>query len=421
MFKISWINRICIGKICCFIRTPSAHSGRGCFYILTNAAFCGTLTVCGGKEMANFYSFLDKWKNQNISDKYGCHWYDDSKTHECGGVEWENITTDGDWIWFAREKDRAGKTNDLGFKIHLSVDESDLENALGIVSKTVKEHDIFGFKMAILPFDKHSGQQGKDFAVFFGKGENTPERISSFLNVLERRFLEANVKSGLVGGNLQLGDKPVQGSQYAFYRYEKVGKRYQFRAPETGDMMDAIVVDPLPLGWYNPRRWRTISDYPVIDYIDSLNAIDYDMLDYFFERNGIHAVREQIQHGDGSVSNAIIVESDASHFWAALNRETYHAKKQMAAVAGNDWKSIDSWRKLDGCYLIDNIDKMDPQKRDELYQFLQRNHMEGRYSPVEHTDKSVSAVLTVIETPEVFAKKLRQLSGGAAQQPYRGR
>ena len=144
-----------------------------------------------------------------------------------------------------------------GLKFHGSVYPDDLEKASYIVQNVVTKHGIAKEWKVFL--DGMSGSQlGKDFTIYvspegYSKGRQS---IQAFLNDLESSFRANGIRSNGVGSNIVNGDKPVLGSTYFNYRYDRVNSMgvpdgsynsdYKFVAPRPeygGDVMNGIRVN----------------------------------------------------------------------------------------------------------------------------------------------------------------------------------
>ena len=137
------------------------------------------------------------------------------------------------------------------FKLHYAVDHQDLEKAFEIIGTICNKYDVFGFKIITAPLGlehKENGyelnaheQDGKDFTIYIGKGQDNPEFMAKFVQEIETALKNNNIRpSKNIGQNLLDGDKPINGSDYGFYRYQNIGDRDEFMAPPEGDFMEQV-------------------------------------------------------------------------------------------------------------------------------------------------------------------------------------
>lgn len=112
-------------------------------------------------------------------------------------------------------------TNKNGLKFHLRIDDEDIEKALKIVATTTQKHRIGFFKVAHKPFSKTSNQQGKQFTIYVDESKMNAAILNSFVNDLETRLVQANIRPNSIGNNMQIGDRLIPNSAYISYRYDK--------------------------------------------------------------------------------------------------------------------------------------------------------------------------------------------------------
>ncbi|MBV6500988.1 MAG: hypothetical protein CJBNEKGG_03482 [Prosthecobacter sp.] len=115
----------------------------------------------------------------------------------------------------------SGRGESTGFKAHISVDPSRLDDALRIVVQEASRNGICEFKIADLKntqaFANTSNEQcGKFFAIF----DHGEKGFGSFLKAVEGRFKEANISPGPAGRNLQ-GPSELRLSPYIYARNDK--------------------------------------------------------------------------------------------------------------------------------------------------------------------------------------------------------
>ena len=138
-------------------------------------------------------------------------------------------------------------------KLHYAVDHRDLEKALEIIGSICNKYDIPGFKVINYPFGidfdhpdhppKKHHQDGKDFTIYIGKNQDTPEFMNKFTQEIEQSLIQNGVRPAKnVGYNLSYGDKQINGSIFGYYRYEKHLYNYNFTIPECGDVMESVSV-----------------------------------------------------------------------------------------------------------------------------------------------------------------------------------
>ncbi len=150
------------------------------------------------------------------------------------------------------------------FKLHYAVDHRDLEKASEIIGLICSKYNIPGFKFVNYPFGQSTlnawempssnipphEQDGKDFTIYIGKGQDNPEFMRYFTQLIEHNFIKHGIRpANKLGRNILLGDKQIKGSIYGFYRYPDneqgiENPKHNFIAPRNGDFMDQVSVYP---------------------------------------------------------------------------------------------------------------------------------------------------------------------------------
>ncbi len=301
-------------------------------------------------------------------------------------------------------------------KIHLAVEVDDIEKALSIVSRTVKEHNVGVFKCMTRPHRVDSNQFGKEFTIFPAKDRNNPAVLQPFLRELEQRLQEAGVRRGPIGKNIRNGDRPVNGGIYSFYRYNlENASRDKFCAPESGDIMEFVSLQPSSKGnhWYNKDRWSVIENYNVLEHVETLNEQDKNNLFQFLESLNLGRNFGNITYDDGSVTKGLVVSRDELTFLPALYRKEWQKEEEAKKV--NQWYEKDAWRIIDDVLVLDNTDMLDDKQRIALGCFLQSNHIAFTPVSLEHRDKTSTTAIDVYEQPETFFNRLQQYKTLMAQ------
>lgn len=160
------------------------------------------------------------------------------------------------------------------FKLHYAVDHRDLEKAIEVMGTVCSKYNISEFKVITAPIgltETDTGyeilphhQEGKDFTIYINQNQYNAEFISNFTQELEAALKENNIRpSNNLGENILTGDKPIKGSKYGFYRYEKLGYRTKFQAPPEGDFMENVSVQSNK----NNELIELLEDENVYDFI----------------------------------------------------------------------------------------------------------------------------------------------------------
>ncbi len=341
-----------------------------------------------------------------------------------GNVMWKHIkqSPDKSHIDFTERPTYEILGNNIGLGMKLSVDESDLKEALAIVSKTTKEHALSGFRLETKP-----NQSGEAFSIYIARDEDHPEIIQSFVNRLEHRLRAANIKSGVDGSKLKQGCKPVQGSNYAYYHYGFTPNDY-FQTPRDGDFMENIAVQKIAPRWYEKNDWRSIKDQETgiynlcLDRVDTLSEVEQHNLSRFLRNNNVPYSVSDVIHRDKSTSQAIVIEMQSRDFLPLLAREEYQRDKVVQQTRQKAWGSRDSWRVVGGVALFDQIDKMTIRAQLALRKFLHSSHINCELAPIIHGDKSQSLTLQILDNPDNFFNKLdRYIKGRYYLNPSQGR
>ena len=149
------------------------------------------------------------------------------------------------------------------FKLHYAIDHRDLEKAIEIIGEICSKNNIPGFKFANKPFKEKllpgmpqkdpnspNEQDGKDFTIYIGKDQDNPKFMTYFTQLIEHNLLKNGIRPApQIGYNILMGDKPIKGSIYGFYRYPiredgSENSRYRFNPPLSGDFMNEVIVSP---------------------------------------------------------------------------------------------------------------------------------------------------------------------------------
>ncbi len=364
--------------------------------------------------MSKQFQFFEKFRDRDFDLADGYVMYNNKKTSKCGGVNWGYVgasDNSGSYIVFADSHEAKRNLANTGLKIHLSVEQDDIEKALDIVAKTVKEHNIPAFKCKAKPHSFGSDQEGKTFCIYLGKGQDNPAIIQPFLKQLEQRLREAQIRRGPLGQNIQNGDNPVRGATYSFYRYQEIGDREKFAAPESGDIMEFIAIDNTPKNscWYNRSAWRAVQGYHVFDNVENLTIEDQSALFNFLNQNNVHPQ----YYGNNNIVQTIAVSQDELTFLPALYKKEWQMEDMVKTA--NQWNKKESWRVIDGIASLDYIDKMDEAQRVALGGFLISNKIPFLPIDLEHRDKTLSQAIEIREQPDIFFNKLNQYNALNAQ------
>ena len=140
-------------------------------------------------------------------------------------------------------------------KLHYAIDHRDLETALEIIGPICNKYNIPGFKIINYPFyfdinrperePTEHHQDGKDFTIYIGEGQDTPEFMNQFTQEIEQALIQNGIRPAeKIGSNLLSGDKPIQDSIFGYYRYEAYGYSFRFGIPEDGDIMENVSAKP---------------------------------------------------------------------------------------------------------------------------------------------------------------------------------
>ncbi len=150
------------------------------------------------------------------------------------------------------------------FKLHYAIDHRDLEKAIEIIGEICSKNNIPGFKFVNKPFQETplpymppkkdpnspNEQDGKDFTIYIGKDQDNPQFMTYFTQLIEHNLLKNGIRPApQIGCNILMGDKPIKGSIYGFYRYPfredgSENSRYRFNPPLSGDFMNDVIVTP---------------------------------------------------------------------------------------------------------------------------------------------------------------------------------
>ena len=149
---------------------------------------------------------------------------------------------------------RSGDQCASGLKFHVSVNVEDLEIASYVIDDLVKRTDVADI-WKVYSDGMTGSQKGKDFTIYVSKNGYNSDKIQGFLKELENELKDRNIRPNGYGNNIATGDKPVSGSSYMYYRYDrtnasgipdgKYNSSYEFVAPNAtygGDIMRNISV-----------------------------------------------------------------------------------------------------------------------------------------------------------------------------------
>ena len=149
---------------------------------------------------------------------------------------------------------RSGDQCVSGLKFHVSVNVEDLENASYIVDDLVRRTDVADI-WKVYSDGMTGTQKGKDFTIYVSQNGYNSDKIQGFLQELENELKARNIRPNGYGNNIVTGDKPVSGSNYMYYRYDRINasgipdgeynSSYNFIAPNAqygGDIMNGIKV-----------------------------------------------------------------------------------------------------------------------------------------------------------------------------------
>jgi hypothetical protein len=147
---------------------------------------------------------------------------------------------------------RTGRQCQTGLKFHVSVNIEDLQDASFIVDDMVRKSNVAdSWKVGINGMG--GPQLGKDFTIYVSQEGYDINKIQGFLNELESRLKSKNIRPNGYGSYIRTGDKPVVGSDYINYRYDRIDNNgvpideyngdYVFVAPRPeygGDIMTGV-------------------------------------------------------------------------------------------------------------------------------------------------------------------------------------
>lgn len=149
---------------------------------------------------------------------------------------------------------RSGDQCVSGLKFHVSVNVEDLEIASYVVDDLVKRTDVADI-WKVYSDGMTGTQKGKDFTIYVSQNGYDSDKIQRFLKELENELKDRNIRPNGYGNNIATGDKPVSGSDYMYYRYDRTNasgipdgeynSSYNFVAPNSqygGDIMRNISI-----------------------------------------------------------------------------------------------------------------------------------------------------------------------------------
>ena len=147
---------------------------------------------------------------------------------------------------------RTGRQCQTGLKFHVSVNIEDLQEASFIVDDLVRKSNVADV-WKVETNGMGGSQLGKDFTIYVSQDGYDINKIQGFLNELESRLKSKNIRPNGYGSHVRTGDKPVVGSDYINYRYDRTNASgvpdgvyngsYVFVAPKAeygGDIMTGV-------------------------------------------------------------------------------------------------------------------------------------------------------------------------------------
>ena len=145
-----------------------------------------------------------------------------------------------------------------GLKFHYAIHPDDLEKATKIIADNCAKHGINQFKVTCRPFT--GAQLGKDITIYVGPGQDDSKKLSALLSDIESELIDKKIEPNKIGKNIEIMDNSVNGSKYAYYRFDKDPKtgqyiRDSFRAPEGSDPVAQIKVETT-----SPETAHTVHD-----------------------------------------------------------------------------------------------------------------------------------------------------------------
>ncbi len=315
-----------------------------------------------------------------------------------------------------------------GLKYHLAITEADLERALPIVGDVVDKYDVGHFKIVKKPFRAQSKQHGKEFTIYVGEGRDNPECLQQFLQELEERLEQAGIrpKTGrALGENIKAGDRPVNGSRYAHYRFDRewgwdnkknaydwvYNNKYEFSVPDgVRDPMPHIRVQSgIGHSAYVAGRstqipdWRNFDNWRVVPTSQAQSGRTYGYAITHLtpeQKEDIFSVLEQsriryrvvsVKSGDTMIK---ISESSQRRFYEMM--QSYQAWGAQTIAPAPKWANGDNWVEVNysktktGRAYAYSLENMSKQEVNELETYLKQSKIKfardwGRHSSAPNT------------------------------------